>query len=101
MSTTVATALEPSNTTKKKKMHWRCQTCSMKQEESLTRCGSCGAVRHMSPTTDLLVENIDDTNEEKYNQEAAASINDQKDDFYKRSKSIIRGNFINYFIILY
>ena len=93
VSSTVPTPSEPSNATNKKKKHWQCQTCSMKQEESLIRRGSCGTVQHISPTTDLSVENTDVTNEEKHNQEAAGSINDQKDDPYKRSRSIIRGNF--------
>lgn len=95
---------EASNTTENKKNYWECEKCSIKHDKSLTRCGSCGELRHRFPASDSLVGNAVVTVEEKYEQ-PVSSIRDQEGDAYKSSEPIARSNFssiifINHFTVL-
>jgi len=88
----MAITSETSNTTDKKKNYWECQRCSIEQDESLTRCGSCGEPRYNLPNSNALVGSAITTVEEKYKR-SASSIIDQEKDTHKSSKSIVGSKF--------
>jgi hypothetical protein len=100
VSTTMATTSDASNTTDKAKIVWQCQKCSIKNEESLSRCGSCGEPRRTFPASDSSVEDSSVIVEKKSKQ-VASSISDQEGDPYKSSKPIVRSNFFEHPFISY
>jgi predicted ATP-dependent serine protease len=72
-------------------MNWQCKECSIENEQSSSRCTSCGTRRFASPDADVSNEHITTLIKEE-DRELVSSINDQKGVPYKTSTEIPKSN---------
>ncbi|CAF1459194.1 unnamed protein product [Adineta steineri] len=89
VSTIMATALEAPNMGDKQKNYWKCQNCSIKNEEPLRQCEACGQPQHTLSTSDVSVDSAVISVEVKYKQ-SKSWPEDQNNDFDRPPKPMPR-----------